>query len=151
MVTLDWVMIALYVALLAGLTWWSVSRNRNTPDDRFLAGRDLGWVVVGASIFATNVGSEHLAGLAGAGATSGVALAHDELLSLLTFLVSIAVLIVVSYTTRPPSDRQPTGLTSETVTPAQRRASMQSWTRFDVTSSAIVLLLITAADAYFNG
>src|SRR5215204_4391155 len=79
MTTLDWVTIALYFGLLAALTWWAVARNRNTADDYFLAGRDLGWVVVGASIFASNIGSEHLVGLAGAGATSGVALAHYEL------------------------------------------------------------------------
>ena len=76
---LDWLMIALYFGLLLGLTWWSVLRNRNTADDYFLASRDLGWVVVGASIFASNIGSEHLVGLAGAGAASGVALAHYEL------------------------------------------------------------------------
>jgi SSS family solute:Na+ symporter len=79
MTSLDWLMIALYFGILLGLTWWSVLRNRNTADDYFLAGRDLGWVVVGASIFASNIGSEHLVGLAGAGATSGVALAHYEL------------------------------------------------------------------------
>jgi SSS family solute:Na+ symporter len=76
---LDWLAIALYFALLLGLTWWSILRNRSTADDYFLAGRNLGWVVVGASIFASNIGSEHLVGLAGAGATSGVALAHYEL------------------------------------------------------------------------
>jgi SSS family solute:Na+ symporter len=79
MVALDWLMIVLYFALLSGLTWWSIARSRNTADDYFLAGRDLGWLVVGASIFASNIGSEHLVGLAGAGATSGVALAHYEL------------------------------------------------------------------------
>jgi solute:Na+ symporter, SSS family len=79
MTTLDWVTIALYFGILVGLTWWAVARNRNTADDYFLAGRDLGWVVVGASIFASNIGSEHLVGLAGAGASSGVALAHYEL------------------------------------------------------------------------
>jgi solute:Na+ symporter, SSS family len=79
MTLLDWLTIALYFGLLTGLTWWAVSKNRNTADDYFLAGRDLGWVVVGASIFASNIGSEHLVGLAGAGATSGVALAHYEL------------------------------------------------------------------------
>src|SRR5688572_31905006 len=79
MTTLDWVTIALYFGLLAGLTWWAVARSRNTADDYFLAGRHLGWVVVGASIFASNIGSEHLVGLAGSGATSGVALAHFEL------------------------------------------------------------------------
>jgi SSS family solute:Na+ symporter len=79
MTAFDWLMIALYFGLLLGLTWWSILRSRNTADDYFLAGRDLGWVVVGASIFASNIGSEHLVGLAGAGATSGVALAHYEL------------------------------------------------------------------------
>jgi Na+/proline symporter len=48
MTTLDWVTIGLYFGLLAGLTWWSVARNRDTADDYFLAGRNLGWVVVGA-------------------------------------------------------------------------------------------------------
>src|SRR5262245_39778447 len=79
MTGLDWLVIGLYFALLLGLTWWSLLQSRNTADDYFLAGRDLGWLVVGASIFASNIGSEHLVGLAGAGATSGVALAHFEL------------------------------------------------------------------------
>ena len=56
-----------------------IRKGKDTADDYFLAGRDLGWFVVGASIFASNIGSEHLVGLAGAGATSGVALAHYEL------------------------------------------------------------------------
>jgi len=77
--TLDWIALGAYFALLLGLTWWSILRNRDTVDDYFLAGRHLGWVVVGASIFASNIGSEHLVGLAGSGATSGVALAHFEL------------------------------------------------------------------------
>ena len=79
MTTLDWAAVGAYFALLLGLTWWSILRNRNTVDDYFLAGRHLGWAVVGASIFASNIGSEHLVGLAGSGATSGVALAHFEL------------------------------------------------------------------------
>src|SRR4029077_10106424 len=79
MAGLDWVIIALYFALLLGVAWWVARRNRDTADDYFLAGRNLGWFVVGASIFASNIGSEHVVGLAGAGATSGVALAHYEL------------------------------------------------------------------------
>jgi SSS family solute:Na+ symporter len=79
MTGLDWLVIGAYFAVLVGFTWWSMLRSRETADDYFLAGRDLGWVVVGASIFASNIGSEHLVGLAGAGATSGVALAHYEL------------------------------------------------------------------------
>jgi SSS family solute:Na+ symporter len=79
MTTLDWTVIAAYFLLLLGVTWWVILRNKETAEDYFLSGRSLGWVVVGASIFASNIGSEHLVGLAGAGATSGVALAHYEL------------------------------------------------------------------------
>jgi SSS family solute:Na+ symporter len=79
MTSIDWLVIAAYFAGLFGLNWWVVSKNRDTADDYFLAGRNLGWMLVGASIFASNIGSEHLVGLAGAGATSGVALAHYEL------------------------------------------------------------------------
>jgi SSS family solute:Na+ symporter len=78
-VALDWIAVWAYFALLLGLTAWSIRRNRETVDDYFLAGRHLGWMVVGASIFASNIGSEHVVGLAGSGATSGVALAHFEL------------------------------------------------------------------------
>jgi SSS family solute:Na+ symporter len=79
MAGLDWVIIGLYFALLLAVAWWVARRNTDTPDDYFLAGRNLGWFLVGASIFASNIGSEHVVGLAGAGATSGVALAHYEL------------------------------------------------------------------------
>jgi SSS family solute:Na+ symporter len=79
MATLDWLIILAYFVMLAGITWWVVRRSRDTADDYFLAGRNLGWMIVGASIFASNIGSEHLVGLAGSGATSGVALAHYEL------------------------------------------------------------------------
>src|SRR5687768_3617615 len=79
MTGLDWAVVAGYFLILLAISWWSFRRNRNTADDYFLAGRDLGWLIVGASIFASNIGSEHLVGLAGAGATSGVALAHYEL------------------------------------------------------------------------
>jgi len=76
---LDWLVIAGYFAILLGVTWWSVKRNKDTADDYFLAGRHLGWWIIGASIFASNIGSEHLVGLAGSGCTDGVAMAHYEL------------------------------------------------------------------------
>lgn len=75
---LDWLVILAYFGGVAGIAWWS-SRRQNTSADYFLAGRDIGWFAVGASLFASNIGSEHLVGLAGAGATSGVAMAHYEL------------------------------------------------------------------------
>jgi SSS family solute:Na+ symporter len=79
MAGLDWLVIVFYFALLLGLAWWVVRKNRDTADDYFLAGRNLGWFLVGASIFASNIGSEHLVGLAGSGCTDGVAMAHYEL------------------------------------------------------------------------
>ncbi|OGU66301.1 MAG: Na+/glucose cotransporter [Stygiobacter sp. RIFOXYC12_FULL_38_8] len=77
--TLDWLVIAGYFAIVLGLAWWVMKKQQKTSTDYFLAGRHLGWFVVGASIFASNIGSEHLVGLAGSGATDGVAMAHYEL------------------------------------------------------------------------
>ncbi len=79
METLDWLMVVGYLTLLLGVAWWVIRKNKDTADDYFLAGRNLSWWIVGASIFASNIGSEHLVGLAGSGATDGVAMAHYEL------------------------------------------------------------------------
>lgn len=79
MSALDWLAIAAYFSILLGIAWWVILKGKETADDYFLAGRNLGWFVIGASIFASNIGSEHVVGLAGSGATSGVALAHYEL------------------------------------------------------------------------
>jgi SSS family solute:Na+ symporter len=76
---LDWIVIAAYFAILLGITWWVILKSKDTADDYFLAGRNLGWFVIGASIFASNIGSEHVVGLAGSGCTDGVAMAHYEL------------------------------------------------------------------------
>ncbi|MDB4508121.1 sodium:solute symporter [Akkermansiaceae bacterium] len=74
----DWVVVTLYFLGLVGIVWWS-SRQQKTTADFFLAGRNAGWFVVGTSLFASNIGSEHIVGLAGNGATSGMAMAHWEL------------------------------------------------------------------------
>jgi SSS family solute:Na+ symporter len=66
--SLDWVVIGVYFAILAGVALWVITRKQNNTADYFLAGRNLGWFVVGASIFASNIGSEHVVGLAGSGA-----------------------------------------------------------------------------------
>ncbi len=77
--TYDWIVVALYFTAIGGVAWYAIRQDRGTTDDYFLAGRNLGWFVIGASIFASNIGSEHLVGLAGSGCTDGVALAHYEL------------------------------------------------------------------------
>ncbi|MBM4091822.1 MAG: sodium/solute symporter [Planctomycetes bacterium] len=76
---LDWIVVAGYFGVLLALAGWVILQNKDTADDYFLAGRNLGWFVIGASIFASNIGSEHLVGLAGSGCTDGVAMAHYEL------------------------------------------------------------------------
>jgi SSS family solute:Na+ symporter len=76
---LDWIIVALYFLALLGMAWWVILKGKDTADDYFLAGRNLGWFIIGASIFSSNIGSEHLVGLAGSGCTDGVAMAHYEL------------------------------------------------------------------------
>ena len=76
---LDWLVIGGYFSILFALAWWVIAQAKNTADDYFLAGRHLSWWIIGGSIFASNIGSEHLVGLAGSGATDGVAMAHYEL------------------------------------------------------------------------
>src|SRR5690349_14920894 len=76
---IDWLVIGLYFSILLCVAWWVVRKGKDSAADYFLAGRNLGWWVIGASIFASNIGSEHVVGLAGSGATSGVAMAHYEL------------------------------------------------------------------------
>ena len=67
--SLDWISIAVYFTLIAGIAIWVIKNKKNNTEDYFLAGRNVGWFVVGASIFASNIGSEHVVGLAGAGAS----------------------------------------------------------------------------------
>lgn len=64
----DWIAISLYFLVLAGIAFWVIRKKQSNTEDYFLAGRNVGWFVVGASIFASNIGSEHVVGLAGAGA-----------------------------------------------------------------------------------
>ncbi|HPC37170.1 MAG TPA: Na+/glucose cotransporter, partial [Candidatus Marinimicrobia bacterium] len=77
--TLDWIIVAGYFGIILGIAWWVIKQKQETSTDYFLASRNLGWFIIGASIFASNIGSEHLVGLAGSGATDGVAMAHYEL------------------------------------------------------------------------
>ncbi|MFS4417401.1 sodium:solute symporter [Maribacter sp. 2307ULW6-5] len=77
--TLDWVVIALYFLMLLGVAWWVIKQKQKNTEDYFLAGRNLGWFVVGASIFASNIGSEHVVGLAGNGAGDKMPLLIYEL------------------------------------------------------------------------
>lgn len=91
LVGIDWLLIALYfVVIFAGAayaTWRERAGGAETSAGYFLAGRNTGWLIIGASLFASNIGSEHLVGLAGTGAASGVAVAQFEILAALILLL----------------------------------------------------------------
>lgn len=89
---LDWSVIALYFALIFGVAIAAGRQGRGSQRDFFLAGRNVGWFVVGASIFASNIGSEHLVGLAGTAAApvekgGGVPVAQFEIMAGLVLLL----------------------------------------------------------------
>ncbi len=75
----DWITIGAYFAILLGVAWWVILQKTDSSKEYFLAGKHAGWFVIGCSLFASNIGSEHLVGLAGTGATDGMAMAHYEL------------------------------------------------------------------------
>jgi len=77
--TLDWIVVGGYFLILLGLAWWVIKQKQESSVDYFLAGRHIGWFVIGASIFASNIGSEHIVGLAGTGAKTGVVMGLYEL------------------------------------------------------------------------
>jgi SSS family solute:Na+ symporter len=77
--SLDWFVLGIYFIALILVAVWVALKKNNTTEDYFLAGRNVGWFVIGASIFASNIGSEHVVGLAGTGAESGMPMAHYEL------------------------------------------------------------------------
>ena len=84
---LDWFVIAGYFFLIGLIAWW-YGRNQKDSVDYFLAGRNAGFVAIGASIFTSNIGSEHIVGLAGQGASTGMAMAHWELHAWILILLS---------------------------------------------------------------
>lgn len=84
---LDWVVVAAYFLVLGLIAWRVVRRGAPSSAEYFLAGRHVGWFVIGASIFASNVGSEHIVGLAGTGAKDGLVMGHYELHSYLCLML----------------------------------------------------------------
>ncbi|HKX59569.1 MAG TPA: sodium:solute symporter [Steroidobacteraceae bacterium] len=87
MTTLDWIVVALYFALTFAVAIVVSRRSRDSAGGYFLAGRNAGWFIVGASLFASNIGAEHLVGLAGTGAASGLAVAQFEIMAGIVLLL----------------------------------------------------------------
>ena len=76
---LDWFVIALFGLGMIVTVWFSMRKKNESGKDYFLSGRDANWLQIGSSIFSSNIGSEHLVGLAGAGFITGMAMAHWEM------------------------------------------------------------------------
>jgi solute:Na+ symporter, SSS family len=74
---LDTIIIAVYFIIVFGIGFYHSRKERNTSE-YFLAGQHIGWFAVGASLFATNISSEHFIGLAGSGASTGLAVGVYE-------------------------------------------------------------------------
>ena len=76
---LDWFVILLFAIGMVATVWFSMRKKNESGKDYFLSGRDANWLQIGSSIFSSNIGSEHLVGLAGAGFITGMAMAHWEM------------------------------------------------------------------------
>ena len=77
--SMDWFVIALFAVGMVAVIWFSMRKKNESGKDYFLSGRDANWLQIGSSIFSSNIGSEHLVGLAGAGFITGMAMAHWEM------------------------------------------------------------------------
>ena len=96
MQALDWLVVLGYFGVLAAVVVGTLRRHKiRSGEDLFLGGRSVGWFAIGASLFAANIGSEHLIGLAGAGASSGLTQSHWELNSWL--IVAMAWIFLPFY------------------------------------------------------
>lgn len=82
----DLVIIGIYFTIIFGIGFY-FSRKERTSEGYFLAGRNIGWFAIGASLFVSNISTEHFIGLAGSGATTGLAVGHFEWLACLILLL----------------------------------------------------------------
>ncbi|XP_075574213.1 sodium/glucose cotransporter 1 isoform X2 [Pelecanus crispus] len=90
------VIVIYFVVVLAVGLWAMYSTNRGTVGGFFLAGRSMVWWPIGASLFASNIGSGHFVGIAGTAAAGGIAIGGYEWNALL-FVVVLGWLFVPIY------------------------------------------------------
>ena len=140
MALLDWIVIGVFCCALIGIVLWVVSQKNDNSADYFLGGKDATWIAIGASIFASNIGSEHLIGLAGAGASSGMAMAHWEIQG---WMILISGWVFVPFYTRSMVYTMPEFL--------ERRYNTQSRTILSVISLISYVLTKVAVTVYAGG
>ncbi|MDR1722404.1 MAG: sodium:solute symporter [Tannerella sp.] len=138
--TLDWIVIGVFSLALIGIILWVLRQKQDDSKDYFLGGRDATWIAIGASIFASNIGSEHLIGLAGAGASSGMAMAHWEIQG---WMILILGWVFVPFYSRSMVYTMPEFL--------ERRYNTQSRTILSVISLISYVLTKVAVTVYAGG
>lgn len=140
MALLDWIVIVVFAFVLIGVVWYVFKQKQDSSGDYFLAGRDATWLAIGASIFASNIGSEHLIGLAGAGASSGMAMAHWEIQG---WMILILGWVFVPFYSRSMVLTMPEFL--------ERRYNKESRTLLSVISLVSYVLTKVAVTVYAGG
>ncbi len=140
MATLDWIVIGAFALALIGIIVWVFKQKQQSSGDYFLAGKDATWIAIGASIFASNIGSEHLIGLAGAGASSGMAMAHWEIQG---WMILVLGWVFVPFYSRSMVLTMPEFL--------ERRYNSQSRTILSVISLISYVLTKVAVTVYAGG
>jgi SSS family solute:Na+ symporter len=140
MTALDYIVIGIFAIVLMGIVWWVFKQKQDSSGDYFLAGRDATWLAIGASLFASNIGSEHLIGLAGAGASSGMAMAHWEIQG---WMVLILGWVFVPFYSRSMVLTMPEFL--------EKRYNSQSRTILSVISLVSYVLTKVAVTVYAGG
>ncbi|GAB6010703.1 sodium:solute symporter [Viscerimonas tarda] len=140
MALLDWIVISIFALLLVAIVIWVFKQKQDSSGDYFLAGRDATWLAIGASIFASNIGSEHLIGLAGAGASSGMAMAHWEIQG---WMILILGWVFVPFYSRSMVLTMPEFL--------ERRYNKESRTILSVISLVSYVLTKVAVTVYAGG
>src|SRR5438046_9639056 len=82
----DIAIIAVYFVVIFAIGFY-FARKERTSADYFLAGRNVGWFAIGTSLFVSNISTEHFIGLAGSGASTGLAVGHLEWLACFMLLL----------------------------------------------------------------
>ena len=155
----DWGTLGLFFLGLIGIVWWVIRQKEETTADYFLAGRNAGWVtaaggfsglvvgfVVGMSrlvlvIFQKNLNPE--------GVLYKVVAINWLHFCILLFLLTCTLIILVSLFTKKPTREQTEGLTFGSSTPEQTEETRESWNKWDVIHSLIVIGAIVAFYVYF--
>lgn len=140
MALLDWLVVGLFCIALIGIIIWVMRQKQNNAEDYFLGGKDATWIAIGASIFASNIGSEHLIGLAGSGASSGMAMAHWEIQG---WMILILGWVFVPFYSRSMVITMPEFL--------ERRYNSQSRTILSLISLISYVLTKVAVTVYAGG